>query len=54
MNNPYNDKIIELQRELSRLDMEDWLTHDLFSKEWWIIIFLFIIPWVTFVKHCIS
>jgi hypothetical protein len=50
MNDPYNEKMIQLHQELSRLDIEDWLTYDLFSKEWWIIIFSFFTPWVIFVK----
>jgi len=48
--NPNTGKLIELQRELSQLDMKDWLEYDALSPEWWTVIGIFVISWVAFLK----
>lgn len=30
--------------------MEEWLNYDLFTWEWWLLVAVFILPWILFIK----
>jgi hypothetical protein len=39
----YQDKYVDL-------DIKGWLDNELFSWNWWILIFLLIVPWIVWIK----
>ncbi|RBW69652.1 CBO0543 family protein [Bacillus taeanensis] len=40
----------DLQYELTQLRIEHWLHQELFSFQWWILVFTFIVPWLIWWK----
>lgn len=45
MNIPTPQQILEAQLEVSRLSLEYWSGHILFSYQWWLLLFLLFLPW---------
>jgi predicted neutral ceramidase superfamily lipid hydrolase len=46
----YLDKVNKLQQEAFRLDIQGWFKNELFTLEWWVIVALFIVPWMLWFK----
>jgi hypothetical protein len=46
-----NDQIVELERQLVRIKIEHWLKEDLFSPQWWIMLVVFVVPWIIWWKY---
>ncbi len=44
---PSFDQIREVHKELGEMRLEYWIQHDLFSYQWWLLLILFIIPWIV-------
>src|SRR5581483_4509366 len=43
-------KVNTLEREAHRLDVEGWLSNELFTWNWWVLVAFFIIPWILWMK----
>lgn len=50
MSPPSFEEIVNLQLELHQLRHQYWIQHDLFSFQWWILLFTFILPWILWYK----
>jgi hypothetical protein len=44
------EKVNQLEQEAFRLDKEGWFNNELFTWEWWILVVLFILPWILWYK----
>lgn len=44
------ERIIELQQQLTNLEHKYWMDNVLFTFNWWILLCLFIIPWLIWWK----
>ena len=44
------NRALELTLELTRLNLYGWQHFDLFTWQWWLLVTVFIIPWIFFVK----
>ncbi len=44
-------KIIELESRLKTLRYDEWINNVLFSFNWWLLLFLTIIPWILWLKY---
>lgn len=42
--------IYSLEQQLTQLRIENWLHHDLFSWQWWLLLAVLIIPWLYWWK----
>lgn len=49
-NIPSHEKIFELESQLTQIRIENWLHHDLFSFQWWLLLATLIIPWLIWWK----
>ncbi|WP_371367202.1 hypothetical protein SRRS_12570 [Sporomusa rhizae] len=45
---PSDEQIAEMTKELTKARIENWLATDLFTWQWWLILAVFVIPWVVF------
>ncbi|WP_018931829.1 CBO0543 family protein [Gracilibacillus lacisalsi] len=50
MNYPSFEKILDLQYKLADYRKQYWIEHDLFTWQWWLLLLVFIIPWVIWYK----
>ncbi|MET3695801.1 hypothetical protein SAMN05877753_102669 [Bacillus oleivorans] len=41
-------ELIRLQNKYAQLALNNWYTSSLFTLNWWILVFSFIIPWIIF------
>jgi hypothetical protein len=39
-----------LQQKYAQLVIENWLSNTVFTWNWWFLVFLFIVPWIIFLK----
>lgn len=49
-NIPSYENIIELEVQLTQTRIYNWLHHDLFSCQWWLLLAALIIPWLVWWK----
>lgn len=42
---PSFEEIIEAQKKLVSMQQQEWLNHDLYTPQFWLLIFLMIVPW---------
>lgn len=42
---PSDTFLYKMEIEFTRLRIENWLHHDVFSFQWWLLLFILIIPW---------
>ena len=47
---PSFDQIRDVHRELADMRFEYWIHHDLFTFQWWLLLFLLIVPWIIWWK----
>lgn len=45
------NRILELTMEITRLDIYEWRYLDLFTWQWWLLLTIFILPWIVFIKR---
>ncbi len=45
-----HESIYELERQLTQMRIENWLKHDLFSFQWWLLLAVLVIPWLLWWK----
>jgi hypothetical protein len=50
MQNPSFNDIEKLDQILSKIRIEYWLHHILFTPQWWFLMVILIVPWFIFVK----
>ncbi|MCL6634873.1 MAG: hypothetical protein K6T29_03785 [Peptococcaceae bacterium] len=52
MNNQYPsfEEILEMQNKLIRMQYEDWLRHDLFTFQFWLLVAILVAPWFLWWK----
>jgi hypothetical protein len=50
ISSPSYSELTEVDKLLSQMRLEYWLHTDLFSIQWWFLIFLLIAPWFVFLK----
>jgi hypothetical protein len=43
-------KMRDLQEKLTKLDVENWLAHQLFTWNWWILLVFLVMPWIIWFK----
>jgi uncharacterized membrane protein YeaQ/YmgE (transglycosylase-associated protein family) len=43
-------EIMDVQKTLHNLRFDYWLDHDLFSWQWWVLLIMFLVPWVIWYK----
>jgi len=48
---PSHEMILELEKQLSHARIENWLSYDLFSFQWWLLVVVFIIPWFIWWRY---
>ncbi|MEQ8200588.1 MAG: CBO0543 family protein [Syntrophomonadaceae bacterium] len=47
-----NQNIIYLaEKHLTQLRIDDWLQHDLFTWQWWVLVVLLILPWFLWWRY---
>lgn len=46
----YLEKVNKLEEEAYQLDWEGWFANELFTWNWWVLIAIFILPWVIWGK----
>jgi hypothetical protein len=49
-NYPTYDQVIELRGKMREAEIQHWLHDDLFKSDWFLLLFLAIIPWVIWYK----
>jgi len=47
---PSQEVIYELEKQLTQVRIENWINHDLFSYQWWILVGVLVIPWLLWWK----
>lgn len=47
---PSFEEIRELHQKLAEMRYDYWLNHDLFSLQWWLLLTVFIVPWIIWWK----
>lgn len=45
------NRVLELTLEITRLDIYEWRYEDLFTWRWWLLLAVFILPWIIFIKR---
>ncbi|MBM7573343.1 CBO0543 family protein [Aquibacillus albus] len=45
-NYPNYDEIRNFHQQLYEMRLEYWIGHDLFTFQWWLLLFVFIVPWI--------
>jgi hypothetical protein len=45
-NNPSYEEVRNLHQQLVDLRLENWVNNDLFSFQWWLLLLVFILPWI--------
>ncbi len=50
MSYPEFNKIMDVQKELHHLRFDYWIGHDIFSIQWWLLLTMFIVPWIIWYK----
>jgi hypothetical protein len=48
---PSYEKIQKIESKLTEMKNEYWLHHDLFTFQWWLLLFIFIFPWFVWWKY---
>ena len=48
---PKYDDIQHLDYKLEQMKKEYWIHHDLFSFQWWLLLFILIIPWLIWLRY---
>lgn len=43
-----DEQLAQLTKELTQARIENWLSTDLFTWQWWFILATFVIPWIIF------
>ncbi|MGP4039268.1 hypothetical protein ACTWP4_05065 [Gracilibacillus sp. D59] len=50
MSYPSFEEILDLQYKLADYRKQYWIEHDLFTWQWWLLLLVFIIPWIIWYK----
>lgn len=48
---PSYDEIQKIEYKLTEMKNEYWLYHDLFTFQWWLLLIIFILPWIVWWKY---
>jgi hypothetical protein len=48
---PSYDEIRKIEYKLTEMKNEYWLHHDLFTFQWWLLLIIFILPWILWWKY---
>lgn len=48
---PSYEKIQNFLYKLEKMKSEYWIHHDLFSFQWWLLLFILIVPWLLWWKY---
>lgn len=53
LNVPYPSygKISNLEDKLAEMKNEYWLHHDLFTFQWWLLLIIFVVPWILWWRY---
>lgn len=43
--------ILELEKRLTQARIDNWLHHDLFTYQWWLLVVVLIIPWIVWWRY---
>ena len=49
-NYPSFDEIQEVHHQLYDMRLDYWISHNLFTFQWWLLLFVFIVPWFVWWK----
>lgn len=44
---PSSEELIAVEKMLADMRIQHWLHHDLFSPQWWLLLFFIIVPWLV-------
>ena len=47
----YFDELEQIHEHLVELRLEYWLSHNLFTFQWWLLVIVFIVPWFIWWKY---
>ncbi|MUK86882.1 hypothetical protein GMD78_00505 [Ornithinibacillus sp. L9] len=50
MTYPSFEEILDMQHKLSDWRKRYWIEHDLFTWQWWLLLAMFIVPWIIWFK----
>ncbi|WP_407271013.1 CBO0543 family protein [Radiobacillus sp. PE A8.2] len=42
--------VVELHKKFIQADFQRWITYELFSWSWWLLVLFLIIPWIIWIK----
>ncbi|WML39562.1 CBO0543 family protein [Neobacillus sp. OS1-2] len=48
---PSYDEIRNIEYKLGQMKHEYWIHHDLFSFQWWVLLFVLIFPWIFWLRY---
>lgn len=48
---PSYDEIRKIEYKLEEMKEEYWIHHDLFSFQWWLLLVIFILPWIAWWRY---
>ena len=48
---PSNEMIAELERQLARARFEHWLSDNIFTFQWWLLVVVLIVPWFIWWRY---
>lgn len=48
---PSYDEISNIEDKLEKMKEEYWIHHDLFSFQWWLLLAIFILPWIVWLRY---
>ncbi|WHY94550.1 CBO0543 family protein [Neobacillus cucumis] len=48
---PSYDEIRSIEYKLAEMKNEYWLHHDLFTFQWWLLLIIFILPWILWWRY---
>lgn len=47
---PSFEEILELQNKVVEMQIQNWLHHDLFTLQWWLLLIILVVPWLIWWK----
>lgn len=48
---PSHEMILELEKQLTYARVENWIHHDLFTFQWWLLMVVLIVPWIIWWRY---
>lgn len=46
-----HELMFSLEKYLTQLRIENWLSHEIFSWQWWLLVLVMIVPWLVWWKY---